>query len=94
MVKYKIINKTIIAYKIIEVDKNKKGFKIKSTFSSVYAVIELNKIEIQNKSNMVTKMSRAVKAQKRNAQAQQSKAKATVNNFSNPKTKKMKQTET
>jgi hypothetical protein len=43
------INKTIIAYKIIEVDKNKKGFKIKSTFSSVYAVIELNKIEIQNK---------------------------------------------
>jgi hypothetical protein len=42
------INKTIIAYKIIEVDKNKKGFKIKSTFSSVYAVIELNKIEIQD----------------------------------------------
>jgi hypothetical protein len=42
------INKTIIAYKIIEVDKNKRGFKIKSTFSSVYAVIELNKMEIQN----------------------------------------------
>jgi hypothetical protein len=43
------INKTIISYKVIEVEKYKKGFKIKSSFSTTYAVIEIKKeIEIEN----------------------------------------------
>ena len=41
------INKTIVAYKIINVEKYKKGFKIVSSWANVYAVIELNK-EIEN----------------------------------------------
>ena len=40
----------------------------------------------------VRNQKRAVKAQKRNAQAQQKKEKASLNNFSNPKTNKMGQT--
>jgi hypothetical protein len=40
------INKTIIAYKVIEVKKHKKGFKLESEYSNVYAVIEFNQIEI------------------------------------------------
>ena len=41
------INKTIISYKVIEVEKYKKGFKIQSSFSTKYAVIEIKK-EIEN----------------------------------------------
>jgi hypothetical protein len=41
------INKTIVAYKIIDVEKYKKGFKIVSSWANVYAVIELKK-EIEN----------------------------------------------
>ena len=41
------INKTIISYKVIEVEKYKEKFKIKSSFSTTYAVIELEK-EIEN----------------------------------------------
>ena len=41
------INKTIISYKVIEVEKYKKGFKIQSSFSNKYAVIEIKK-EIEN----------------------------------------------
>jgi len=41
------INKIIIAYKIIEVEKYKKGFIIKTQYSSVYAVLELKKQEIE-----------------------------------------------
>jgi hypothetical protein len=43
------INKTIISYKVIEVEKYKKRFKISSSFSSRYAVIEVKKdIDIEN----------------------------------------------
>jgi hypothetical protein len=35
------INKTIVAYKLIEVSKHKKRFKIECTFAEVYAVIQL-----------------------------------------------------
>jgi hypothetical protein len=43
------INKTIISYKVIEVEKYKKRYKIKSSFSTTYAVIEVKKdIEIEN----------------------------------------------
>jgi hypothetical protein len=41
------INKTIISYKVIEMEKYKKGFKIESSFSTKYAVIEIKK-EIEN----------------------------------------------
>ena len=41
------INKTIISYKVIEVEKYKKGFKIQSSFSNKYDVIEIKK-EIEN----------------------------------------------
>jgi hypothetical protein len=41
------INKTIISYKVIEVEKYKERFKIKSSFSTTYAVIELEK-EVEN----------------------------------------------
>lgn len=41
------INKTIISYKVIEVEKYKERFKIKSSFSTTYAVIEIEK-EIEN----------------------------------------------
>jgi hypothetical protein len=41
------INKTIISYKIINLEKYKKGFKIESSFSTTYAVIEIEK-EIEN----------------------------------------------
>jgi hypothetical protein len=41
------INKTIISYKVIEVEKYKEKFKIKSSNSTTYAVIELEK-EIEN----------------------------------------------
>ena len=41
------INKPIISYKVIEVEKYKKGFKINSSFSNKYAVIEIKK-EIEN----------------------------------------------
>jgi hypothetical protein len=41
------INETIISYKVIEVEKYKKGFKIQSSFSTKYAVIEIKK-EIEN----------------------------------------------
>ena len=41
------INETIISYKVIEVEKYKKGFKIKSSFSTKYAVIDIKK-EIEN----------------------------------------------
>jgi hypothetical protein len=41
------INKTIISYKVIEVEKYKKGCKIQSSFSNKYAVIEIKK-EIEN----------------------------------------------
>jgi len=41
------INKTIISYKVIEVEKYKERFKIKSSFTKTYAVIELEK-EIEN----------------------------------------------
>lgn len=41
------INKTIVSYKVIEVEKYKERFKIKSSFSKTYAVIELEK-EIEN----------------------------------------------
>ena len=37
------INKIIIAYKIIEVEKYKIGFIIRTQYSSVYAVIEFKK---------------------------------------------------
>ena len=37
------INKTIISYKVIEVEKYKERFKIKSSFSNRYAVIEVEK---------------------------------------------------
>ena len=41
------INKTIISYKVIEVEKYKEMFKIKSSFSNTYAVIEVeNDLEI------------------------------------------------
>ena len=43
---------------------------------------------------MVKNQKRAAMAQKRNAQAQQIKAKASVNNFSNPKTNNMGKTNT
>ena len=36
------INKTIIAYKIIEVDKNKKGFKFKKAFPTTVEGFSLN----------------------------------------------------
>lgn len=42
------INKTIISYKVIEVEKYKERFKIKSSFSTTYAVIELINEEIEN----------------------------------------------
>jgi len=41
------INKTIISYKVIEVEKYKERFKIKSSFSTTYAVIEIEK-EVEN----------------------------------------------
>ena len=41
------INKTIISYKVIDVEEYEKRFKIKSSFSSKYAVIEIKK-EIEN----------------------------------------------
>ena len=41
------INETIISYKVVNVEKYKKGFIIKSFFSNTYAVIELKK-EIEN----------------------------------------------
>lgn len=41
------INKTIISYKVIAVEEYEKRFKIKSSFSSKYAVIEIKK-EIEN----------------------------------------------
>ena len=41
------INKIIIAYKIINVEKYGKGFKIQHSFSTIYAVIELGKNEIE-----------------------------------------------
>ncbi len=41
------INKTIVSYKVIEVEKYKKGFKIESSFSTTYAVFEIKK-EIEN----------------------------------------------
>lgn len=37
------INKTVISYKVIEVEKYKEMFKIKSSFSNTYAVIEVDK---------------------------------------------------
>jgi hypothetical protein len=42
------INKTIISYKVIEVEKYKERFKIKSSFSTTYAVIELINEDIEN----------------------------------------------
>jgi hypothetical protein len=35
------INKAIISYKVINLEKYKKGFKIESSFSTTYAVIEV-----------------------------------------------------
>jgi hypothetical protein len=43
------LNKIIIAYKIIELVKYKKGLKIASSNTSVYAVIELDKTETTEK---------------------------------------------
>jgi len=40
------LNKIIIAYKIIELVKYKKGLKIVSSNTSVYAVIELDKTDV------------------------------------------------
>ena len=42
------INKKIISYKIISLEKYKKGLKINCTYSTVYAVIELKKQDIEN----------------------------------------------
>lgn len=42
------INKTIISYKVINLEKYKKGFKIESSFSTTYAVIELINEDIEN----------------------------------------------
>lgn len=39
------VNKTIVAYRIINVEKYKKGFRMKASYSNVCAVIELKKIE-------------------------------------------------
>ena len=38
------INKAIISYKVINLEKYKKGFKIESSFSTTYAVIELKNV--------------------------------------------------
>jgi len=40
------VNKIIVAYKIIELVKYKKGVKIVSSNTNVYAVVELNKTDI------------------------------------------------
>ena len=41
------INKIVVAYKIVEVEKYKKGFIIRTPYSSVYAVLKLKKQDIE-----------------------------------------------
>ena len=41
------INKIVVAYKIVEVEKYKKEFIIRTPYSSVYAVLKLKKQEIE-----------------------------------------------
>ena len=41
------INKIVVAYKIVEVEKYKKKFIIRTPYSSVYAVLKLKKQEIE-----------------------------------------------
>lgn len=50
------INRKVIAYKIICVEKCKKGYKLQSTYSGVYAVIELKKHAIQPVEDIDTSM--------------------------------------
>jgi len=47
------VNETIVTYKIIELVKYKKGFKISSSNTSIYAVFEMDKTDITEDLNEI-----------------------------------------